>query len=173
MNNGFAALALAAVCALAPRLAVAEVTTFAKAGVWEAFGGSVDTGGLVCGVSTEGDGKFIGVKFFKGTQTLTIQLANTGWKARSGAVVAVTMRFDQQAAWKADAKAFKLDGGGAGLEFEIDEDQLDTWVDEFRDSERLIVGFPNDNVDDWVASLRGTAAVADAMIGCLHRIGVH
>ncbi len=88
------AAAIAATLLSAP--ASAEVRTYARAGAWEAFGGSSNNGQKVCGVSTSGDGKYIGVKYYKGDSSLTIQLSNTAWKVTDGTKVAVTMKFDSQ-----------------------------------------------------------------------------
>ena len=150
--------------------ATAEVKTFARVGAWEAFGGTTDDGTAVCGVSTQGDGKYIGVKYYKGDTSLTIQLSNETWKVTDGTKVQVTMKFDRQSPWKARANSFHMSDGDGALQFEIDEDQLVRWMREFRASNQLIIGFPNDNVDDWQASLRGTSAIADEMSDCLGRM---
>jgi hypothetical protein len=160
---GVAALAASAFVSTA----WADVKTFSRAGAWEAFGGTSNNGQRLCGVSTSGDGKYIGVKYFKGDSTLTIQLSNTNWRVTNGTKVAVTMKFDNQSPWRARATAYHMSDGDAALQFEIDEDQLDRWMAEFRQSYFLIIGFPNDKVDDWRANLRGTSAIADSMSECL------
>ncbi len=167
MNRTFllGAAAIAATLLAAP--ASAEVQTYARAGAWEAFGGSSNNGQKVCGVSTSGDGKYIGVKYYKGDSSLTIQLSNTSWKVTDGTKVAVTMKFDGQSPWRARATAYHMSDGDAALQFEIDEDQLGRWMAEFRQSYFLIIGFPNDKVDDWRANLRGTSSIADSMSECL------
>lgn len=160
---------LAAACAvtLGATAAQAEVTVFARAGGWEAFGGSSRDGQLVCGVSTKGGGKWLGVKYFKGDSTLTLQLSNSTWTAKDGLKVAISMRFDSESPWKATATSFHMSDGDAALEFEIDEDQIGTWLNEFRASDTLVIRFPNSDVADWQASLRGSSAIADRMLECL------
>jgi hypothetical protein len=153
--------------ALFTSAAQAEVKTYSRAGAWEAFGGTSNNGQRLCGVSTSGDGKYIGIKYYKGDSSLTIQLSNTTWKVTDGTKVAVTMKFDGQSPWRARATSYHMSDGDAALQFEIDEDQLDRWMAEFRQSYFLIIGFPNDKVDDWRANLRGTSAIADSMAECL------
>lgn len=147
--------------------AEAEVKTYARAGAWEAFGGTSNSGQKLCGVSTSGDGEYIGIKYYKGDSSLTIQLSNTTWKVTDGTKVAVTMKFDSQSPWRARATSYHMTDGDAALQLEIDEDQLDRWMAEFRQSYFLIIGFPNDKVDDWRANLRGTSSIADRMAECL------
>ena len=160
-------LAAASVIALCAGVARAEVTTFSRAGTWEAFGGTSNSGQSLCGVSTEGDGKYVGVKYYRGDASLTLQLSNKTWTVKDGAKVSVTMKFDDESPWKATATAFHMSDGDAALQFEISENQLDRWMAEFRRSYNLIIGFPNDKVADWRASLRGTSAIADSMSECL------
>lgn len=162
-----APLTAAAVLVAGISAAQAEVTTFARVGAWEAFGGTTNNGQGVCGVSTSGDGKYIGVKYYKGDSTLTIQISSDKWKVNNGVKIAVTMKFDDESPWKARGTSFHMSDGDAALQFEINDDQLDRWMREFRRSNTLIIGFPNDNVSDWRASLRGTSAIADAMSNCL------
>ena len=157
----------ATVLALCAGAAQAEVKTFSRAGTWEAFGGTSNSGQSLCGVSTEGDGKYIGVKYYRGDASLTIQISNKTWTVTNGTKIQVTMTFDDETPWKASANAFHMADGDAALQFEINEDQLDTWMAEFRRSQSLIVGFPNDKVADWRASLRGTSTIADSMAECL------
>ena len=161
----FAALALAAMTASAP--ARADVTTFAKAGVWEAYGGTSNDGQGLCGVSTRGGGKWIGVKYYKGDESITIQLSNTAWTVTDGDKVSVVMRFDDESPWRAKGTAFHMRDGDAALEFSINEDQLATFMREFRQSDFMIIRFPDSKVEDWRANLAGTSKVADSMSECL------
>lgn len=167
MTSIFARAAIALAATLIATAAQAEVKTYSRAGAWEAFGGTSNSGQKLCGVSTSGDGKYIGIKYYKGDSSLTIQLSNTKWKVTDGTKVGVTMKFDDESPWRARATSYHMSDGDAALQFEIDEDQLARWMAEFRRSYNLIIGFPNDKVDDWRASLRGTSSIADSMAECL------
>ena len=145
----------------------AEVKTFARAGVWEAFGGTSNDGQGLCGVSTRGGGKWIGVKYYKGDETITIQLSNESWTVTDKDKVSVVMKFDDESPWRASATAFHMSDGDAALEFSIKEDQMNIFMREFRQSDSLIIRFPDSKVEDWRANLAGTSRVADAMSECL------
>ena len=148
----------------------AEMKVIAEAGSWQAFGGAAAGGKPACGVSTTGGGKWMGVKYFKGDDTLTVQLSNTAWTVTDNDQIAVTMAFDAEMPWKARATAFHMPDKDAALEFAINADQIGTFMDEFRKSDTLVVGFPNDTVKDWQADLSGTNAVASGMIDCVREM---
>jgi len=148
----------------------AEMKVLAEAGAWQAFGGATDAGKPSCGVSTSGAGKWMGVKYYKGDESLTIQLSSSAWTVTDDTTIAVTMAFDEETPWKARATAFHMPDKDAALEFAIKADQIGTFMEEFRKSDSLLVGFPNDKVADWQADLSGTNAVAAAMIACVGQI---
>lgn len=155
---------LLAVLAASP--AAAEVTTFARASGWEAFGGTASDGRTVCGVSVQADGSWFALKYFKGDPNLTVQLGDDDWRGKAGETVTVDMRFDKQKPWTATATAFDLQGKIA-LEFPIDADQITVWMDEFMESYNLYVAFPNAKVGDWHADLKGTKNIGQNMVECI------
>lgn len=160
---------LAAVCALAigAVAAQAEVTTFARAGGWRAYGGTTNNGKMLCGVSTEGGGRWFGIKYFKDDNALTIQLSKDTWKVKDGNKIKIQMQFDRESPWTANATAFHMSDGDAALEFEVPSRMVNQWLTEFRRSNTLFVRFPDSNVDDWRAGLSGTSEIADRMGDCL------
>lgn len=164
MLRGAVAAALLALGSLA---AQAEVRTFARSGGWQAFGGTADNKKMMCGVSTEGGGRWLGVKYFENDTALTIQLSKDTWSVKPGTRVKVTMRFDRESPWSATATAFRMSDGDAALEFEVPSRMIGQWLAEFRRSNTLIVGFPESSVEDWRADLAGTDAIADRMGECL------
>jgi len=60
--------------------------------------------------------------------------------------------------------------GDAGLQFDISRKQLDQFLQEFRDSNRLSVRFPEEDVTDWNGSLEGTDVVTSSFIGCIRKL---
>lgn len=169
------AAALLAAALLAPALAAtpapAQVVTFARAGAWQAFGGTNDDGKRLCGISTEGKGSWFGVKYFKGDDGFTIQLSSSDWNVKDGEKVKVTMRFDRLSPWSGPATGFHMNDGDAALELEIPASKLNLWLREFRQANQLHVGFPEaPDVEDWRVNLSGTTAITDQMIACMDRL---
>jgi hypothetical protein len=162
-------LTFGSACVLAVGMggAGAEVTTFARAGGWRAFGGTTDSGKMVCGVSTQGGGRWFGIKYFHNDDALTIQLSKDTWKVKDGVKVRVEMQFDRETPWTARATSFHMRDGDAALEFEVPSRAIGQWLSEFRRSNTLYVRFPDSNVDDWRAGLAGTSEIADRMGDCL------
>jgi hypothetical protein len=168
-STGLALGLMAAAPAFAPR-AQAEVSVFARAGAWQAFGGKSDDGKKLCGMSTSGGGMWFGVKYFKNDDGFTVQLSNTEWKLKDGVKVKVTMRFDRASPWSAVSTGFHMNDGDAALEFEVPVNKLRQWLTEFRAANVLQVGFPDDNVEDWKVDLRGTTAVSNYMVACMEAL---
>jgi hypothetical protein len=166
-----AAAVLALFLALAPAAAPAQVAVFARAGAWEAFGGTTDDGKRLCGISTSGEGSWLGVKYFKGDNGFTIQLSSTDWTVKDGEQVKVVMRFDRLSPWAGAATGFHMSDGDAALELEVPADKLALWLREFRQSNTLLVEFPEaPDVEDWKVDLAGTTAITDRMIACMDRL---
>lgn len=167
MRRRLAAALLAASLAAIPP-AFAEVTVFARAGAWEAFGGTTDDRKKVCGISTSGEGLWFGVKYFKGDDGFTVQLSSSDWTVKDGEKVKVTMRFDRLSPWSGPATGFHMSDGDAALELDIPANRLSLWLREFRQSNTLLVEFPDaPDVEDWKVSLAGTTAITDRMIACM------
>ena len=175
MRPRLAAALLAASLAITPPALIAqaraEVTVFAKAGAWEAFGGRTNDGKRVCGISTSGDDMWLGVKYFAGDDGFTIQLSSTDWTVKDGERVKVIMRFDRLSPWSGAATGFHMSDGDAALELEIPANKLTLWLREFRQSNTLLVEFPEaPDVEDWKVDLAGTTAITDRMIACMDRL---
>jgi len=172
MRRRFAALlALSLAAAVTAPSALAQVVVFARAGAWQAFGGTNDDGKRLCGIATEGKGMWFGVKYFKGDNGFTIQLSSSDWKVKDGEKIRVTMRFDHLSPWSGPATGFHMSDGDAALELEIPADKLTLWLREFRQSNQLHVGFPDaTDVEDWKVNVAGTTAISDRMIACMDRL---
>lgn len=152
-------------------IAQARVVTLAKAGSWEAFGGTSNNGTPTCGMSSSGSGLWFGVKYFKGETGFTVQLSSTKWTLKDGVKVKVTMQFDRESPWSATATGFHMSDGDAALEFQVPRNKLGLWLREFRAANTLIVGFPDEGkVNDWRVSLAGTTAVSTHMVNCIDRM---
>ena len=148
----------------------ADTETLARVGAWQAFGGTTTDGRPVCGMSSSGSGKYFSIKYFDGDDTLTIQLGNSQWSLKNNAKVRVELQFDNASPWKATASGMHFGDGDAGLQFDISRKQLDQFLQEFRDSNRLSVRFPEEDVTDWNGSLEGTDSVTSSFIGCVRKL---
>jgi hypothetical protein len=147
--------------------ASAETKTLARAGSWEAFGGTTTGGRGVCGISAEPDGRYFGLKLFAGGKTFTIQMGTKAWTVDNGTKIPLTLRFDNNAVWKATGTVFHFDDGDAGLQFDVNRTEIDTFAREFRDSSTLRIQFENNRLPQWTMGLEGTMAVNTAFQGCM------
>jgi hypothetical protein len=167
MNRGTIALAAGAYAIATVSVALAETTTLARSGAWEVFGGTTTkTNRALCGMSSETDGRYFGMKLFSGDQTFTIQLGRSAWKIENGNKQKVQLRFDGNSPWNADGTGMHFDDGDAGLEFTVERAELATFMKEFRQSAALYVSFTGSNAKPWTIGLDGTNALADTFQQC-------
>jgi hypothetical protein len=160
-----AAMAFAAIATATA--ALADTKTLARAGSWEAFGGTTTTGRGVCGISAEPAGRYLGLKLFAGGQTFTIQMGTNAWKLDNGRKVPLTLRFDSNPTWRATGTAFHFDDGDAGLQFDVNREEIDNFAREFRNSSTLRIVFQDNVLPEWIMGLEGTMAVNSAFQTCL------
>ena len=147
-----------------------QTTVFDRSGAWRAFGGACDDGRQKCGISTSGTSKYFSIDYFNGDNTLTAQLGSSDWRVNNGDKTRVTMQIDSRPPWRATGTGMHFSDGDAGLWFEIDRNQLDRFMDEFRGGSQLIVRFPESDVSDWRANLSGTNRVSDSFVRCIRAI---
>ena len=147
-----------------------QTTVFDRSGAWRAFGGKCDDGRQKCGVSTIGAGKYFSIDYFNGDNTLTVQLGSSDWRVKNGDKTRIMMQIDNGSPWRATGTGMHFSDGDAGLWFEIDRNQLDRFMDDFRAGDQLIVRFPDSDVSDWRASLSGTNRVSDSFGRCIRAI---
>ena len=164
-----AGAAVAGLLAGAP--AKADVVTFARISGWEAYGGVANDGQQVCGISTRGGGRWIGIKYYAGDSGLTLQLSKNTWQIANGLQTKVTMQFDEESPWTAMAKGSKTNGM-AFLEFDVPRRAITQFLNEFKSSDKLLVRFPNEpRIDDWIVDLEGTTAIAEKLFDCIQAMG--
>jgi len=161
-TTGLLALGLLAIAADAG----ADTKSLARAGSWEAFGGTTSGGRGVCGISAEPGGRYFGLKLFAGGKTFTIQMGTSQWKIEKGTKVPLTLRFDSNPIWRATGTAFLFDDGDAGLQFDVNRDEMGNFAREFRTSSQLVVQFENNRFPQWIMGLQGTMAVDSAFQNC-------
>jgi hypothetical protein len=147
--------------------ASADTKTLARAGSWEAFGGTTTQGRGVCGISAEPAGRYFGLKLFAGGKTFTIQMGTNAWKLDDGRKLPLTLRFDANPTWRATGTAFHFDDGDAGLQFDVNRAEIDTFAREFRDSSTLRIVFEDNVLPQWIMGLEGTMSVNGAFQTCM------
>ena len=160
------ALAVCLAASTAATVAGAETKPLARAGTWEAFGGTTLKGRPVCGVSQEVGGRYFGLKLYSGGDTFTIQVGTKEWKLADKAKIKVVLRFDANKPWNATGTAFHFEDGDSGLQFEVNKSEVTPFMSEFRTSATLRLEFVGSNLADWSLSLSGTGAVSDAFLSC-------
>jgi hypothetical protein len=168
MRLGLVGSTVIAVLWLASGIADAATVVIARSGPWQAFAGTSTDGTQVCGVSTRWpDDRYFGVKYYKGDNTLTIQLGNPKWQIDNGAKQRVRMQIDQNARWVATAIGMHFSKEEAGLQFEIAANQLSSFVEQFRNGDQLYLTFPGSDASDWAASLGGTQNIIGSFANCI------
>ena len=168
-----AALPVAALSALAFGLgataARAETSVLARAGTWQAFGGTTSTARPVCGVAQAmADGSYFGVKLFAGGNNFTIQMGRKDWQIASQQKVKVEMRVDGSRTWPATASAMRFDDGAAGLEFALNRSEFELFRLVFRNGAQLRLQF--DSMPEWIIDLTGSNAIGDALQDCVRAL---
>jgi hypothetical protein len=163
---GASKIAMALAVCLAAATAHAETKMLARAGTWEAFGGTTLKGRPVCGVSQEVGGRYFGLKLYSGGDTFTVQVGTKEWKLADKAKIKVVLRFDAKKPWNATGTAFHFEDGDSGLQFNVSKSEVTQFMSEFRSSATLRLEFVGSNLADWSLSLAGTGGVSDAFLTC-------
>ncbi len=167
------AAAAATIMLAMPSLAETEVT--ARAGDWEAFSGTTvpkpgsgKKAQRVCGVSQSmADDRYVSIKFFEGDTTFTLQIGWKQWRINDGDKQEVAVTMDNNPAWTTkEATGMHFNDGDAGLELTVKSNQLNDFMQEFRNSGSMRFRFPGSGARDWNVSLTGSGAVTDAFDRC-------
>jgi hypothetical protein len=158
------AAAVLAAC-FAASAARADTTTLAKAGGWEAFGGTTNKGRPVCGLSIEPPNRYFGLKLFAGDETFTIQLSDKAWSITDKSKYGVSMRFDNNRVWTASAAGMHFTDGDPGAEFTIRKGELTRFNREFGSSKMMRLQYTN-GMDDWAVDLAAAHEVNSKFAEC-------
>jgi hypothetical protein len=145
-----------------------QTTTFAREGVWRAYGGPCNDGTKMCGIATQGQGKYFGIKFFSGDNYFTVQLGADSWRIRDGATQRVMLEIDNYGPWSATATGMHFSDGDAGLEFRVPGSSLDQFMSEFRQGRGMAVRFPGArDVAGWTVRLEGSNNISSSFLSCI------
>src|ERR1700740_1214578 len=161
--------AILAAAALAARLAAtaarADNATLAKAGGWEAFGGTTNEGRLVCGVSTSPPKRYFGLKLFAGNDYFTIQIGDQAWTITDKNKYGVSMRFDNNPVWTASATGMHFNDGDPGIELTVRRESLAKFNREFGSSRTMRLQYTN-GMDDWSVDLAAVRSASGKFREC-------
>src|SRR6266550_3093803 len=130
-------------------------------------GESATTADKSAGVSTSGTGKYFSLDYFNSDNTLTAQLGARDWRFENSIKTSVTMQVDGDTPWRAVGTGIHFSDGDAGLWFEIDRNQLDRFMNEFRGGDEPILRFPDSDVSDWRANLSGSSRASESFLRCI------
>jgi len=147
--------------------ALAETKTLSRSGSWAAFGGTTTKGLGVCGISGSPGDRYFSLKQFSGYDTFTVQLQVPS--ITDGDKVGMSLQFDANKVWAADATGFHFEDGDAGLEFTINRSEANRFAYEFESSSQLRIDFDG-SLPRWVMGLQGTMAVSTAFKGCIRNL---
>jgi hypothetical protein len=153
---------MAAMAALLAGEAGAETRTLHRSGAWSAFGGTADSGTPICGVSTSAGGRYVGLKYFGGTDHITVHIMKEGWAIPRGTPIRMEIEFAGETPWAVRARGY-----GKLVEFTIKGDSIGRFVREFRDAPSGVVRFLDGDEGGWRISLAGSSAAAAAMADCV------
>ena len=146
-------------------LANAEAKKFAGVGFWEAFGGDLNDGSLVCGVGTTfKDGRSFSIKHFDQNDHFEVVAASPSWKVPTNVNVTVAYQIDNGTIFR--AKVGKDVNSDHSIFWFINSETASQFEKEFRNGSVLRIEFSgNDN--GWSVSLDGSDTIMDAFAKCL------
>jgi hypothetical protein len=144
--------------------AIADTRTLATQGAWKAYGGRSTDGTQVCGMSVSGDqGRSLHIKYYDGTNDLSLQAFKESWRIPVGTRFPVIMRVDGRSPWHVP-QAY---GRGDLVEWRVSLSQGDSFLSEFRFGTNLNIAFPSGSEAPWTASLSGSNAITSVFITCI------
>lgn len=163
-------LAAALALILGTGLAYADMTTILISGRWAAFGGYGEDGVTPgCGISSymPVDQRSLLVKWFKGQQTVGIELYKPSWAIPKGVQIDMVLRVDGAEPLTGKGVSVGDSGTGAGIRIWVSPQVLTSFTAQMRYGYQLVVSFPAGTEPPWVFSLIGSNGAITAMVGCI------
>lgn len=164
-------LALAALLALAAPASAQNVRNLSSINGWTAYIAETN-GQYLCGMGTNANarGRFFWIKVerLQGNLHGFIQLGDRSWNVRREARGRVVVAIDRQRAdlnYTGTSQPDMIEASYQGA-----FNNFIRFVEAFALGLRMQITFPGENVDPWVADLRGTRAVTEAFLACARRI---
>ena len=157
-------LAFAAVSLLAPTGASAQIRSYYRAGVWDAFSGRNDKGGAVCGVGNTNpvDNRRLSIRREIDSTGSIFSVSKPGWSIPDNTRVAVVMQIGLNTPWTEQAI-----GHGQTIEWPLDRGLAQPFDQQFRSSSSMTLTFPDGNEPPWTIPLTGSSAISDTFGRCV------
>ena len=120
----------------------------------------------LCGIrSSGGNGRMFFIKWFKGSEDLTVQIFKEGWSIPANVTAEIVMRFDRSAPWTVTSRP--LDKAGNMLQFTIKHDTVRDFTRSFTQSSTMVIDFPGGSEASWEARLNGNSAAINLLAKCV------
>jgi len=146
----------------------ARTVELLHSGYWTAFGGTADDGHPVCGIISSGaEGRTFTVKLFQGDDHLTVQVFKPSWQVPPGTRVAISMQFDRNAPWTANAIGME---SAKGVELTVPLDRAVNFSNEVRAASTMRLSFPNGSEAPWIGDMTGSNNSVSAMVTCINAL---
>ena len=143
----------------------AAAKRFAGIGFWEAYGGDVSDGSLVCGIDTRfNDGRFFSIKHYNNNDRFEVVAINPDWTVVPNVNVAVAYQIDNGTIFR--TKVGKDRNSDHGIFWFISAETADQFEKEFRTGSVLRIEFSGNDAG-WSISLDGSNTIMNAFAACL------
>lgn len=149
---------------LAAGPAMAAMTTYYHAGVWDAFSGRGDNGEAVCGAGTTNpnDGRAFSLRWQIGGTQLLFRANKPSWQIADGTPITVVMQIGTNVPWTSQAT-----GRGTTVSWTFNSDMIEQFDQQFRRGTTLTVSFPSGNEPPWALSLAGSTTISNTFGRCV------
>ncbi len=154
----------AAVVALTPAIAHAQVRTYYQAGAWDAFSGRNEKGGATCGVGSTmpPDNRRLSIQFDIGGTDTTFSASKPDWSIPDNTRIKVVMQIGLNTPWTEQGI-----GHDHTIDWTLAPGSMQTFDRQFRGATSMTVTFPDGNEPPWGMSLAGSTAISDTFGRCI------
>jgi len=154
----------ACVAVLAPSAAMAQIQTYYRAGVWDAFSGRNDKGGAVCGIgnTNPSDNRRMSIRFDIGGTDTVLSVSKPDWAVPDGRQVTVVMQIGLNTPWIQQGS-----GHGKNISWALDRNAMQPFDQQFRGASSMTLTFPDGNEPPWTVPLIGSSAISATFARCI------
>jgi len=164
------ALVIAAVLAAAPAGAATDKNyqVLGQDGAWEVGTGTDADGNAYCSVQDQAKdqshGLILAIYPLGDDPSFEIHAFKNGWSIPANADVPTTFAFSDGSSWSADGQA--ADDGSSVVDYQIDVSDMQDFLTDFGESDRLDIVFTKGTAPDWQEDLTGSAQASLDLLKC-------
>ena len=148
----------------------AEVVTYGKAGLWDAFAGTSSDQKPMCGISTSFPDRMVLLKWFAGRDHLTFHLTKVGWNIPGSAEAPMSLKFDTtDTVWTVTGKS--ITDAPHMLELYVPNSKMRDFARAFTSGNLMVVNFLSGSEPPWYVQLTGNAAMWGKLAECVLKFG--